>query len=455
MSAPTTSALTRLEEIVGAAHLLADAPQLAGYEVDGLRPSAVMRPGSAEEVAQLMRFAAKEKLAVIPMGGRTKLGVGAPPRRYDLAIDLTRLDRVLAFDPGDLTLGVEAGIRFEQLNATLAAQRQFLPLAPPFADKATIGGILAANSSTPLRHAYGTARDFVLGMEFVTGEGAQAKSGGHVVKNVTGYDLHKLLIGALGTLAVITRVNFRTFPLPQAQRTFVASFAGAKESLALCQAIAQSPLQPRLVEVLDPRAAQILDSQRRLPAGQWSVLTAAAGDERVVERHAADLARMAEAARATGFLSLTDEGESLLLGRIREFPRHMMEFSPAATILKISVLPSRMPALVERASEVTQRNQVPSATLVRASGLVYVALVPPARDAGALASLAQTATALIQESSAPEIGGLPMIEFCPTELKSQVNVWGPTRGDFVLMERLKRVFDPQGILSPGRFVGGI
>lgn len=455
MSAPTTSTLTRMEEIVGAAHVLADEQLPTGYEVDGLRPSAVVRPGLAEEIAQLVRLAAKEKLAVIPMGGRTKLGVGAPPHRYDLAIDLTRLDRVLSFDPGDLTLGVQAGIRFEQLNATVAAQRQFLPLAPPFADQATIGGILAANSSSPLRHTYGTARDFVLGMEFVTGEGAQVKSGGHVVKNVTGYDLHKLLIGALGTLAVITRVNFRTFPLPHAERTFVASFAGPKESLALCQAIAHSPLQPRLVEVLDPRAAQILDSRGRLPVGSWSVVTAAGGDERVVERHAADLARMAEAARATGFLSLTDEEKSLLQGRIREFPKHMMEFSPAATILRISVLPSHMPALIERASEVTQHNQVPSAMLVRASGLVYVALVPPGHDAAALAPLARTATALIQESSAAEIGGLPIIEFCPTKLKSQVNVWGPTRGDFVLMERLKRVFDPQGILSPGRFVGGI
>src|SRR6202011_5417305 len=115
-----------------------------------------------------------------------------------------------------------------------------------------------AGSDSPLRYAHGTARDFLLGMEFVTGEGAQAKSGGRVVKNVTGYDLHKLLIGSLGTLAVITRVNFRTFPLPPAQGTFIASFTDAESAFGFCRAIAQSVLTPQVLEVADPGAAHLL-----------------------------------------------------------------------------------------------------------------------------------------------------------------------------------------------------
>ena len=127
----------------------------------------------------------------------------------------------------------------------LAEQKQFLPLVVPFLERATIGGIVAANSSSPLRHAYGGVRDFCLGMEFVTGEGLQAKSGGRVVKNVTGYDLHKLLIGSLGTLGVITRVNFRTFPLLPAQGTFVASFSAAESAFQFCGAISHSPSRRR------------------------------------------------------------------------------------------------------------------------------------------------------------------------------------------------------------------
>src|SRR6266849_180639 len=140
----------------------------------------------------------------------------------------SRSNRVLAYDPRDLTLGVEPGVRIEDLLRVLAEQKQFLPLAVPFAERATVGGIVAANSSSPLRHAYGGVRDFCLGMEFVTGEGVISKGGGRVVKNVTGYDLHKLLVGSLGTLAVITRVNFRTFPMPQARGTFVATFSSAE-----------------------------------------------------------------------------------------------------------------------------------------------------------------------------------------------------------------------------------
>ncbi len=461
MSATPTSTLTRLEELVGAARLVTHPAHLAGFEVDGLRPAAAVAPGSAEEVAEVIRFAAAEKLAVIAAGGRTKLRIGAPPRRFDLALDTTRLNRVLAYDPGDLTLGVEAGIRLADLQRVLAEKRQFLPLAVPFADAATVGGILATNSSTPLRHAYGTARDFVLGMEFVTGEGVLAKSGGRVVKNVTGYDLHKLMIGALGTLGVMTRVNFRTFPLPRAQATFVASFARADEALALCGAIAHSPLQPRLVEVVAPQALRFIDPDRRLPSRQWSVVLAAAGNPEVVQRHGAELERMAQQARAAAFAALTDEEKPTLLERIREFPRLAMESSPAATIFRISVVPAQMGALLQRARDVADRNQIPHAALLRASGVVYFALVPPAPapelrgGPRCAARLAQAATELMHASSSSEIGGRPMIECCPTELKREVDVWGPPGEDFALMQRLKKVFDPHGILSPGRFVGGI
>ena len=158
--------------------------------MDGKRPTAAARPGSAKEVAELVKLAAVENLAVIPSGSRTKLDIGMPPSRYDLAVDMNRLDHVISYDPGDLTLSVESGITVAKLAAALAEHNQFLPLEVPFYDRATIGGTLSSGVDSPLRQLYGTPRDFVLGMEFVTGEGALAKSGGRVVKNVSGYDLH-------------------------------------------------------------------------------------------------------------------------------------------------------------------------------------------------------------------------------------------------------------------------
>ena len=456
MSASTSASVVRLEGLLGASHVLTEPARLAGYEVDGLVPLAAVLPGSAAEVAEVINFAVAERLAVIPSCGRTKLRIGMPPQRYDLALDLSRLNRVLAYDPGDLTLGVEPGIRFSELHAALAEKQQFVPLAPPFAEHASIGGILSANSSTPLRHAYGSARDYLLGLEFVTGEGAQAKSGGRVVKNVTGYDLHKLLIGALGTLGVITRVNFRTFPLPRAQTAFVAAFASAAQALEMCQAIARSALQPRLVEVADPQAARLLDPGAAwLPAGHWCVVVAAAGADALIARHGTDLARMAQEARAASFASLSDADNSALLGNIREFPKLVLEATTAATIFRLSVLPTKMVGLLAKAREIAQRNELPSLALVRASGIVFVALAPPALDEAALARLTQAAREMFEAGAGAEMDARAMLEWCPTELKRRVNIWGPPRGDLMLLQRVKQVFDPQGILSPGRFMGGI
>src|SRR5262249_49239431 len=155
-------------------------------------PTAAVRPGSSEEVVEVVKYAVVEKLALVSCGARTKLGIGSPPSRYDIALDLTRLDRVISHDPGDLTLCVEAGIPLHKLSGELAKHGQFLPLLVPYFDRGTRGGTVATGVDSPLRQFYGTARDYVLGMEFVCGDGVHSKSGGRVVKNVTGYDLHKL-----------------------------------------------------------------------------------------------------------------------------------------------------------------------------------------------------------------------------------------------------------------------
>src|SRR5580693_989934 len=321
MSRSVQSSVTRLEEIVGGLYAVTDPAQLAARAVCGVRPSVIVRPADPAQIAEILSLAAAEKLAVIPSASGTKLSIGSPPARYDIALDLSRMNRMLAYDPQDLTLGVEPGVRIEDLLRTLAEKKQFLPLAVPFLDRATIGGIVAANSSSPLRHAYGAVRDFCLGMEFVTGEGAQAKSGGRVVKNVTGYDLHKLLIGSLGTLAVITRLNFRTFPMPQAQRMFVAAFADPSSPFAFCRTIAKSQLQPRVVDVLDGGATGLFAGRGAgfLRRDCWLVVVEAAGQEAVLERHGRDLEAISREAHAVESIALDDAQREQLFACLCEF----------------------------------------------------------------------------------------------------------------------------------------
>ena len=213
MSPLTDATFAKLEALVDAGNFFTDAESLARCTIDGCAPRAGLHANTVEQVVEVVRFAAAENLAVVPYGNFQQMGLGAPPARYDIALRVC-LDRVISYDPRDLTLSVEAGIPLNVLNRQLREQRQFLPLDSPIGGFATIGGILATNSSGPLRHAFGTARDFLLGLEFVTGEGVRTKSGGRVVKSVAGYDIHKLMIGSLGTLGIITSANFRTFRLP-------------------------------------------------------------------------------------------------------------------------------------------------------------------------------------------------------------------------------------------------
>ena len=459
-SAISPSVTARLAEIVGAANVASDFAQLATYEIDRKLPAAAVRPATSEEVAEIVKFAASEKLALVPTGARTKLGIGYAPSRYDLALDMTRLNKLIAYDPGDLTLSVEAGVPLAKLAQVLAEHRQFLPLPVPFANRTTIGGLVASGVDSPLRQFYGTARDFLLGMEFVTGEGVAAKSGGRVVKNVTGYDIHKLMIGALGTLGVITRVNFKTFPMPLATRGFIARFPTAENALQMRQRIAQSALTPLSMEILSPRVAELFSSDAAtryerapMPADvlsntEWALSTGYAGNEQVLERYAKDLQRMAQESGATGVTILT-ENLPPAWARKCEFIPIALASSPATTIVKISVLPMRMNEALAAAQKAAETNHLRWAAMARGLGIIYFAILPSDHTEEHRQRVASAASAA-QEACA-KLAGHATIPWAPAEWKTKLQIWSPAYPDAAQMQKLKSVFDPQKILSPGRF----
>jgi glycolate oxidase FAD binding subunit len=465
MSAPAKIAASRLADIVGERHFSCEPADLSAFGCGGVAPGGVARPGSAEEVAELVRMAAAENLALIATGARTKLEMGLPLERYDIAIDMTRLDRVAAYDPGDLTLGVEAGCGLAKLQSVLAEHRQFLPLAVPYFRQTTVGGTIATGVDSPLRQFFGTARDYILGMEFVTGEGVAAKSGGRVVKNVTGYDLHKLMIGALGTLGIMTKINFRTFPFPAEGRAFVARFEDSKDAFEMRDRVTESPLAPLTMEILSPQVAELFGSDAAarlepkpiaaelLSRKHWAFTSGFAGNELVMARYERDLQAMAEKCGAAGISVLAQDQIAGAFGRKREFIPIALECSPATTILKLSVLPRKMNKAVTRGARAADENGIRWAAMARGLGVIYFVLFAEARDENGRRRVAAAAEKIM--AAIAELEGHAAIPWCPREWKSSLPVWGRPRADFPQMAKLKKLFDPRGILAPGRFVGGL
>ncbi|HZD95237.1 MAG TPA: FAD-binding oxidoreductase, partial [Candidatus Sulfotelmatobacter sp.] len=215
-----------LAAITGEAHVTR-----TGFAINEVVPAAMVSPGSPEEVAAVLRLANDHGLVVAPAGGLTKQQIGAVPERIDILLSTRRMNKIEQYDPGDLTVSVAAGMPFAEMQSQLAEHHQWVPCDAADLGTATIGGLVATGAAGPLKSTFGHMRDFCIGVQFVTVDGKVVKGGGRVVKNVAGYDLMKLLTGSYGSLAVITRANFKVFPKPRQTRTFVCSFASLDEAL--------------------------------------------------------------------------------------------------------------------------------------------------------------------------------------------------------------------------------
>lgn len=458
------SGASQIANILGTNNVKTDMDSLAAYAISGKTPSEVVSPSNAAEVVEIVRHTASAKHAIVTAGGRTKLSMGLPPSHYDVAVDMTRMDSVISYDPGDLTLSVEPGITLAKLSRILAEHGQMLPLGVPFAAHTTIAGTIASGIDAPQRQLYGTARDFLLGAEFVTGDGVHAKSGGRVVKNVTGYDLHKLLIGSLGTLGIITKLNFKTFPLPVNVRGFSALFLSFEAALEMRDRIAHSPLLPSALEIFSPGVASLftgpgvtIATREPMPDGmvaenRWALTTGYSGDQSTRMRYEAELKKMAAECGATD-VTIAADTLPAAWARKREFIPIALAASPATTILKIGVLPSKLKLIWKAAADAGEKHHAPGVAMARGAGVLYIALLLP--DAGDESKRRVASCASEIQSAAMRLGGHATVPWCPDAWKPVLNIWGAETPDWAEMRKIKSALDPGGILSPGRYVGGM
>jgi glycolate oxidase FAD binding subunit len=285
----------------------------------------VIRPESAAQLAEALKALAQAHRTIHLGGNFTKNRLGGPCARADETISISGLKRLLKYEPRDLTISVEAGMPWAELEQTLAERGQMLPLEPAF-EGATVGGVIAANQSGPLRRLYGTARDMVIGMTFVTLEGQEIRTGGNVVKNVAGLDMGKLMIGSFGTLAAIASVNFKVFPIPPASRTFVMEFATAAEVFAERDRILRGQLPPAAIDIVN------------WPSG-YRLLVRAMGARAVVQRFTREFPQ----ARV-----LDGDEQTALWREVRGFTPRFLEANPAGAVRTIPCALAEMPRIIEK-----------------------------------------------------------------------------------------------------------
>jgi glycolate oxidase FAD binding subunit len=428
----------RLQDIVGTdhAHLPQDKPS---YSVDGLTPQAVVAPGSYTEVAEVLRYANAERLTVVSRGGGTKMHIGNLPSRYDVALVLRRLNNIVEHEPADLTITCQAGVTLTALSDYLEPFGQLVPLDPALHDRATVGGTLNASAWGPRRFAFGSTRDFTVGMRAVISDGRLVRAGGRVVKNVAGYDLCKLFVGSMGTLGTIVEATFKLAPIPKTEKVIVIGSKRFRELFAIADAVSRRGLAVWACTITsgpDPHTYLL-----------WLWL---AGTDRGVERSVTEVEALSSEAKLDSWESVGGQFHFSTMGWAcldwLDNPEWEERGGEPDLAMSVAIRPNDIAQAENELITLSSVTDFEASPTIGAISLRWP--MPTSEMAARLIGDVRTI--------AKRYGGTATVVGCHPDLKQRIDVFGDVPPKTLeLMRRIKRQFDPNGILSPGRFVGRI
>jgi glycolate oxidase FAD binding subunit len=397
----------------------------AADAVCGVQPRLVLEPPDEQQLAAVLRLANDAGLAVIPRGSGTKLSWGNPPARADIILSTARLDKIIEHAWADLTVSVEAGCTIQKLQEALAQHGQRLALNPLWPEQATISGILSTNDSGPLRLRFGALRDLIIGVTLALPDGTLASSGGKVVKNVAGYDLPKLVTGALGTLAVITRAVFRLHPLPRNAKTLSISGCTLED------------MQRFILRVQDSKLAHTALQARNAQDAESVVDILFEGTEAGIAAQEAQLRELARPAQVLEALSAVWNASQELWNSA---------IVARAAVAKITALPASISRTVETVERAASSRKTNWKLTIQATGIGWLSLDAAPENLHAVLSDLRFE---LEHS-----GGSLVLCHYPPEM-SHLDAWGQPGDALPLMRAVKNQFDPKNTLNPGRFLAGI
>lgn len=411
--------------------------------IDDLGPLPVHSVATSAEVGERVREASQKGQAVYPLGGRTHLGIGMPPSKPGIALDLSGLKQVIDYPARDMTITLQAGITVAELQRMLAQENQRLPIDVPAPERATLGGIIAVNASGPRRLSSGTLRDYIIGITTINDEGQETKAGGRVVKNVAGYDICKLHVGALGTLGIVTQVTLKLRPLPECQ-ALVTLGCQPDKLASLIDLIHSTRTRPALFDLLNAQAAQAIRSESGLglPDAPWVVVVGYEDNGESVTWQLQQLLKEIGASEVHGVEARAGDASEPLSKALEEFisrPFSRLGF-------KANLLPSAVATFCVQAVAA-----LPGVLLHAHAGS---GIVRGHWTTDASAEQASQALKPLRDAAVAAKGNL-VLPHCPVEWKRMLPVWGQTRGDAWLMRQVKDKLDPRHLFNPGRFIDGI
>jgi len=419
------------------------------HSLDGLTPSSIEKPGTLDELSSTLAKVSGSGQSAIPWGGGTRIDVGNVPSSYDVAIDLSGFTGEIEHEVGDMTVAANAGVPIRTLNALLEKEGQQLPFEVRNPAQATVGGSVASNAPGRRQSSTGGIRDWVIGMQIVLADGTVTKSGGRVVKNVQGYELHRLHTGAFGTLGIVSQVAFKLLPLPPEQQTVVIWFDDVQTARDVGMGFVNGLFAPEAISLISGPLAKstILAASERPPADSttWALLLRLSGGVRSIERQVNEVVGAAGAASAAGYAVLFDVSAKSTWAHLED---------------------------AESNAQIAVRMNARTSETLNASDEIYASTSKLDDEVSTICDLGFGALTVLGSSdtysdteansfvnsvvgTVKKYQGSYVIEKCPVAVKQHLDVFSDVGSSIDLMRRIKAQYDPANTLNPGRFAGKI